>query len=105
MLVVILILLLVAAALGVLGAVLKIAFALLLGLILAFTLIVWGTWRYLRHRLLAWQRDIDRQQQEQDRRRRAIDIRHVRNEAAGEGANGGPRQLEDGETPTEQPGP
>jgi fatty acid desaturase len=97
----VLILLLVAAALGVLGAVLKIAFALLLGLILAITLIIWGTWLYVRHRLRTWQRDVDQQRQERDRRRRAVDIRYLHNEAEGERTDGGPRKLEDGEPPTE----
>lgn len=101
MLLFVLIQLLVAAALGVLGAVLKIAFALLLGLILAITLIIWGTWLYVRHRLRTWQRDVDQQRQERDRRRRAVDIRYLHNEAEGERTDGGPRKLEDGEPPTE----
>ena len=101
MLVFVLILLIVAAAFGVLGAVLKIAFALLFGLILAITLIVWGIWSYVRHRLRMWQRDVDQQRQEWDRRRRAVDIRYLHNEAEGERTDGGPRKLEDGEPPTE----
>lgn len=104
MLVFILILLLVAAAFGVLGAVLKIAFALLLGSILAVTLAVCATWYYLRYRSRAWQHAIYQRQQEEDRRRRAIDVRHVRNEADRAGAERPTHELERGDAPTGRPG-
>ena len=51
MLVFILILLLVASIMGVLGAVLKAAFVLILAIILAFVILVGGTYWYLRYRV------------------------------------------------------
>jgi hypothetical protein len=96
----ILILLLVAAAFGVLGAVLKIAFTILLGLILAVTVLIWGGWLYARNRMRAWQREVERQMDEQARRQRAIDIRHVQNEADGERPDDRSRELTDGGTPS-----
>jgi len=97
--VVILILLLIAAIFGVLGAVLKAALVLALGLILAFTVLVWGGWWYAKRRMRAWQLDIDRRLHENDRRRRAIDVRRVPNEADGERSEGAPLELGGGETP------
>ena len=94
---VILILLLVAAIFGVLGAVLKIALVLILGLILAFTLLVWGLWFTAKRRIQTWQREVDRQMEENARRQRAIDVRHVPNEADGERTDGEPSELESGE--------
>ena len=99
MFVVILILLLIAAIFGVLGAVLKAALVLALGLILAFTVLVWGGWWYAKRRMRAWQLDIDRRLHENDRRRRAIDVRRVPNEADGERSEGAPLELGGGETP------
>jgi hypothetical protein len=96
----ILILLLVAAAFGVLGAVLKIAFTILLGLILAVTVLIWGGWLYARNRMRAWQREVERQMDEQARRQRAIDIRHVQNEADGERRDDRSHELTDGGTPS-----
>lgn len=93
----ILILLLVAAIFGVLGAVLKIALVLILGLILAFTILVWGLWFTAKRRIRAWQREVDRQMEENARRQRAIDVRHVQNEADGERTDGEPSELESGE--------
>jgi hypothetical protein len=46
-----------------------------------------------------WQLDIDRRLQENDRRRRAIDVRRVPNEADGERSEGAPLELGGGETP------
>lgn len=93
----ILILLLVAAIFGVLGAVLKFALALVLGLILAFTLLVWGLWFTAKRRIRAWQRDVDRQMEENARRQRAIDVRHIPNEAERERTDGEPFELDSGD--------
>jgi len=95
----ILILLLIAAAFGVLGAVLKAALVLALGLILAFTALIWGGWWYAKRRVRRWQQDLDRQLAEKDRRRRAIDVRHVPNEADGERPTGAPLEPGEGERP------
>ncbi len=96
MLIFILILLLVAAAFGILGAVLKIAFALILGLILTVTLLAWGGWLWFRHRMREWQREVDRRAEEDDRRRRAVDIRYVENEADGGRPSSHHHELEGG---------
>jgi uncharacterized protein (DUF58 family) len=93
----ILILLLIAAIFGVLGAVLKAAFILALGLILAFAVLIWGGWWYAKRRMRAWQREFDLRLQENDRRRRAIDVRHVPNEADRERAER--LELEDRDRP------
>ena len=94
----VLILLLIAAIFGVLGAVLKIALVLVLGLILGVTLLAWGTWWWLRRRMRDLQRELDRRAAEDGGRRRAIDVRHVPNEA--EPSSGrGPLGLE-GRTPS-----
>ena len=93
----ILILLLVAALFGVLGAVLKVALILVMALVLAFVVIAWGTWWWLKRRVRAWQVEVDRQRLEADRRRRAIDVRHVTNEADGERQP--IREFSDGEGP------
>jgi uncharacterized protein (DUF58 family) len=90
----VLILLLIAAIFGVLGAVLKIALVLVLGLILGVTLLVWGTWWWLRRRMRDLQREFDRRAAEDGRRRRAIDVRHVPNESEASSGHG-PLELED----------
>lgn len=77
----VLIFLLVAAALGILQAVLKLALILFLSLVLAVALVVWGGWWYLRSRMRAFQRDVEDAMERERRRRSAIDVRHVRNEA------------------------
>ena len=59
MLVLILVLLLVASILGILGAVLKAAVVLVLAVILAFLILTFGTYWYLRFRLNRFVRDLD----------------------------------------------
>ena len=98
----ILILLLVAAIFGVLGAVLQFALVLVLGLILAVTLLAWGSWLWFKHQMRAWQKEADRQIQQDAHRRRAIDVRYVENQADGERSDRLPRELADGE-PTSTP--
>jgi membrane protein implicated in regulation of membrane protease activity len=105
MFVFILVLLLIAAIFGVLGAVLKAALVLALGLILAFTVVIWGGWWYAKRRMRDWQRDMDRRIEETERRRRAIDVRRVPNEADGERGQGAPLELEGGEAPHPGSGP
>jgi membrane protein implicated in regulation of membrane protease activity len=61
--VVILILLLIAAAAGVLGTVLETALVIVLSLILAFLVLVFGTVWYLRYRVRRFVRDADRYRQ------------------------------------------
>lgn len=92
----ILVLLLLAALFGVLGAVLKIALVLVLGVVLAIVVLTWGGWLWLKRRVRGFEREVDRQRQEQERRRRAIDVRHVTNEAEGERA-ASDRALPDGD--------
>jgi uncharacterized protein (DUF58 family) len=77
----ILVLLLLAATFGVLGAVLKVALVLVLGIVLAVIVLAWGTWLWLKRRVHEFEREVDRQRAEQARRHRAIDVRHVPNEA------------------------
>lgn len=91
----ILILLLLAAAFGVLGAVLKIAFVLMLSIVLTVAVLAWGTWFWLKRRVRELEREVERQRVEQDRRRRAIDVRHVPNEAPREPT--APLELGDGD--------
>jgi hypothetical protein len=67
----ILILLLIAAALGVLGEVLEVAVMLVLGTLLAVVIVIWGGWWYLRYRMRRFIRDVDRELDRQDRRGRA----------------------------------
>ena len=95
----ILILLLTAAIFGVLGAVLKLALVLVLGLALAVALVIWGVWFAARRRIRGWQQEVDRQMQQDTRRRRAIDVRRVPNEADGERTTGDPLELEGGDAP------
>ena len=87
------VLLLLAAVFGVLGAVLKVAFVLVLGLVLAIVVLAWGGWLWMKRRVREFEREVDRGRQEQERRRRAIDVRHVANEADGDR-----RHLTDGGT-------
>ncbi len=96
MLILILVLLLVAAIFGVLGAVLKAALILVLASVLALIVLIWGGWWYLKHRMRRWQADVDRRLEEDARRRRALDVRHVSNEADGERATQNPVELETG---------
>jgi threonine/homoserine/homoserine lactone efflux protein len=94
----ILVLLLLAALLGVLGAVLKVALVLTLGFVLAVIVLAWGAWWWLKRRVREFEREVDRERQERDRRRRAIDVRHVPNEA--DGTTSSPaRELTDGDLP------
>ena len=88
MLVAILILLLVAAAAGVLGAALKAALVLALGLALAAIILVAGTYYYLRHR-------VRRFIHETDTRSRSLPQRGPRDAYPAEGSkrSGGGRQL------------
>ena len=58
----ILILLLLAAIFGVLGAVLKAALVIVLAIVLAFAMLVTGTYWYVRHRLNRFVRGMERQQ-------------------------------------------
>ncbi len=81
MVILILVLLLIAALFGVLGAVLKLALILVLALLLAFAVLAWGTWWWVKRRVRAFHAEVDRQRLEADRRRRAIDVRYVPNEA------------------------
>ena len=89
----VLILLLLAAVFGVLGAVLKIALVLVLGVVFAIVAFGWGAWFWLKRRVREFEREIDRGRREHERRARAIDVRHVTNEADGER-----RPLGDGDT-------
>lgn len=70
----VLILLLVAAAAGVLGAVLKVALVLVLSLVLTIVLLAWiGLW-YARRRLRAFQRDAEVRVHVARRREQAYDL-------------------------------
>jgi hypothetical protein len=60
-LVIILIMLLIAAAFGVLGAVLKATFIIIVSLILAVVLLTAGTAYYVRHRFRQYAREVERQ--------------------------------------------
>jgi uncharacterized protein (DUF58 family) len=70
----ILILLLIAAATGILGAVLKITLVLVLSLILSIVLLAWiGLW-YAKRRLRGFQRDVEIRIDEGRRRREAYNV-------------------------------
>jgi putative Mn2+ efflux pump MntP len=72
--IVILVLLLLAAITGVLGAVLKVTLVLVLSLFLAIVLLVWiGTW-YAKRRMRAFQRDVETRVDQARRRRDAVDV-------------------------------
>ena len=69
-----LMLLLLAAAAGVLGAVLKITLVLVLSLVFTLVLLAWiGAW-YAKRRLRAFQRDLEIRADQQRRRRDAYDV-------------------------------
>ena len=69
-----LILLLLAAAGGVLGAVLKATLVLALSLVLAIVLLAWiGTW-YAKHRLRRFRLDVEARMDQQRRRQQAYDV-------------------------------
>jgi putative Mn2+ efflux pump MntP len=69
-----LILLVLAAATGVLGAVLKVTLVLVLSLILAIVLLAWiGAW-YVKRRMRAFQRDVQIRIDQDRRRREAYDV-------------------------------
>jgi len=77
----ILILLLLAAIFGVLGAVLKIALVLILSLVLVTAVLVWAGWWWVRSRMRGLERDLQQRSEEDRRRQGSVDIRRVRNEA------------------------
>lgn len=84
-----LILLVLAAAAGVLGAVLKVTLVIVLSLILSIVLLAWiGTW-YARRRWRALQRDFEVRVDQDRRRREAYDVGSERRQ-------GPPRRLGDG---------
>jgi len=86
MFVFLLILVLFAAAAGVLGAVLKFTLVLVLALVLSIVLLVWiGAW-YAKRRFRAFQRDVETRMDQQRRRREAYDV----------GPQAGARGLPDG---------
>jgi len=69
-----LILLVLAAAAGVLGAVLKVTLVIVLSLVLAVVLLAWiGTW-YAKRRFAAFQRDVQVRFDQDRRRRDAYDV-------------------------------
>jgi membrane protein implicated in regulation of membrane protease activity len=69
-----LILLVLAAATGVLGAVLKVTMVLVLSLILTIVLLAWiGAW-YVKRRMRAYQRDVQIRIDQDRRRREAYDV-------------------------------
>lgn len=76
----ILILLLLAAVFGVLGAVLKVALVLVLSAILATVLLGIVTVWYVRSRVLAAHRDLQRRAQDERRHRDAYDVGVARDE-------------------------
>lgn len=74
MLVFILLLLLIAAALGVLGAVLKVALVLVLSAILSIVLLAWiGVW-FFKRRMRQFQRDVEVRIDQARRRRESYDV-------------------------------
>jgi membrane protein implicated in regulation of membrane protease activity len=74
----VLILLLIAAAAGVLGAVLEAALVIVLSLVLSVVLLVWiGTW-YARRRFREFQRDVEVRVDRARRRQAAYDVPHGR---------------------------
>jgi uncharacterized membrane protein len=77
----ILILLLLAAVFGVLGAVLKIAFVLILSLVLVTAVLIWAGWWWVRSRMRQVERDWQHRVEQDRRRRDAVDIHRARNEA------------------------
>lgn len=79
----VLILLLLAATFGVLGAVLKIALVLVLSAVLAIVLLAWiGAW-YVRSRIRNVERELYRRAEQERRWREAYDVSVARDEPAG----------------------
>jgi membrane protein implicated in regulation of membrane protease activity len=70
----ILVLLFLAAALGVLGAVLKVAFILVASLVFAMIVLAYLAAWYVRRRVQGFQRDVDRRMDDARRRREAYDV-------------------------------
>jgi hypothetical protein len=69
-----LVLLVLAAAAGVLGAVLKVTLVIVLSLVLSIVLLAWiGAW-YAKRRVLAFQRDVQVRFDQDRRRREAYDV-------------------------------
>jgi membrane protein implicated in regulation of membrane protease activity len=77
----VLILLLLAAIFGVLGAVLKVFLILVLAGTLFVAFAVWASMLWFRRRVREFERAIGAERQMDERRRRAVDVRRVRNEA------------------------
>jgi len=71
----IVILLLIAAVFGILGAVLKIALILVLAFVLAVSLLAWGGWLWFRRRIRAFEEQVT------GPREGRFALRHVQNEA------------------------
>jgi len=82
----IVILLLIAAVFGILGAVLKIALILVLAIVLAASLLAWAGWLWFRRRLRAFEQQVAGSRPA----RGSIDVHHVENEADRE-----PHELDD----------
>lgn len=80
-----LLVLLLAAAIGILGAVLKLALILVLSLILTVVVLSWIAMWYTRRRLRGFQRDVEIRLGQQRRRREAHDV----GDPGGEGRLGG----------------
>ena len=70
----ILVLLFLAAALGLLGAVLKVAFVLVASLVFAVIVLAYLASWYVRHRFRGFQRDVERRMDDTRRRRDAYDV-------------------------------
>jgi sulfite exporter TauE/SafE len=77
----VLILLLLAAIFGVLGTVLKIALVAVLAFVLATAALIWAGLWWVRSRMRGLERDWQQRNERDRRRRSAVDIRRVRNEA------------------------
>jgi uncharacterized membrane protein len=74
----IVILLLIAAVFGILGAVLKIALILVLAFVLAVSLLAWAGWLWFRRRIRAFEEQVTGPRGGGGR---SFDVRHVENEA------------------------
>ena len=73
----IVILLLIAAVFGILGAVLKIALILVLAFVLSVSLLAWAGWLWFRRRVRAFEEQVTGPR----RGRRSFDVHYVENEA------------------------
>lgn len=81
----ILIMILLAAATGVLGAVLKVTLILVLSLVLSIVVLAWiGVW-YAKRRMRRFQRDVEVRIDQARRRREAYDLGDGRSESSFEG--------------------